>query len=50
MTAMRQVGVGSEGGAEVLAIFQQLIVDEWISGSLDTPLARIKVDKKTASE
>ena len=50
MTAMRQVGVGSEGGAEVLAIFQQLIVDEWISGSLDTPSARIKVGKKTASE
>ena len=28
-TAMRQLGVGSQGGAETLAIFHQLIYDEW---------------------
>ena len=43
-TAMRQLGVGSQGGGEVLAIFHQLIFDEWTSGTLDTPLCRIKVD------
>ena len=41
MTAMRQLGVGSQGGAEALAIFNQLLYNEWASGSLDTPLARI---------
>ena len=46
MTAVRQLGVGSQGGTEALAIFHQLIHDEWASGSLDTPLARIKVDEK----
>ena len=45
MNGMRQVGVGSQGGAEALAIYHQLIFDEWMSGSLDTPLARIKVDE-----
>ena len=45
-TAMRQLVVGSQGGAEALAIFHQLIYDEWASGSLVTPLARIKVDEK----
>ena len=45
-TAMRQLGVGSQGGAEALAIFHQLIFDEWTSGTLVTPLVRIKVDEK----
>ena len=44
MTAMRQLGVGSQG-AEALAIFYHLIYDEWASGSLKKPLARIKVDE-----
>ena len=47
---MRQVGVGSEGGAEAWAIFHQLMFDERVSGSLNTPSARIKVDEKTVSE
>ena len=33
MTAMRQLGVGSQGGAQALAIFHQHIYDEWASGS-----------------
>ena len=37
---MRQLGVGSHGGAEALATFHQLIFD-----ALDTPLAKIKVDE-----
>ena len=45
-TAMRQLGVGSQGGAEALAIFHQLLYDEWAAGSLTEPLARIKVDEK----
>ena len=44
-TAMRQLGVGSQGGAEALAIFHQLPHDEWAEGSLTQPLARIKVDE-----
>ena len=32
-TAMRQLGVGSQSGAEALAIFHQLIYDEWASGN-----------------
>ena len=45
--AMRQVGLGSQGqgGAEALAIFHQLIFQESASGTLDTPIARIKVDE-----
>ena len=46
MTATRQLGVGSQSGAEALAIFHQLLCDEWAEGSLTEPLARIKVDKK----
>ena len=46
MTAMRQLGVGSQGGAEALAIFRKLIHDEWVAGSLSAPLARIKVDER----
>ena len=42
-TAMRQLGVGSQGGAGALAIFHHLINDE---GFLTEPLARIKVDEK----
>ena len=45
-TAMRQLGVGSQGGAEALAIFRQLLYDEWAAGSLTEPLARIKVNEK----
>ena len=40
-TAMRQLGVRS-----ALAIFHQLIYNEWASGSLATPLARIQVDEQ----
>ena len=46
MTGIRQVGVGSQGGAEALAIFHQLLYDELASGSLNAPLARIRVDEK----
>ena len=44
---MRQLAVGSQGGAEAVAIFRHLIYEEWASGALVTPLARIKVDEKT---
>ena len=43
---VRQLGVGSQGGAEALAIFQQIPYDEWAASSLNEPLARIKVDEK----
>ena len=43
---MRQIGVGTPGGAEALAIFHELLYDEWMAGSLSGPLARIKVDEK----
>ena len=43
---MRQIGVGTPGGAEALAIFHQLLYDEWMTGSLSGPLARIKVGEK----
>ena len=46
MTAMRQLGAGSPDCAEALAIFHQPIHDEWASGSLNAPLARVKVDEK----
>ena len=45
-TSMRQIGVGTPGGAEGLAMFHQLLHDEWMTGSLIGPLARIKVDEK----
>ena len=44
--SMRQIGVGTPGGAEALAIFRQLLIDEWMTGSLRRPLARMKVDEK----
>ena len=47
--SLRQLGVGSWGGAETLAIFHQLIFDERTSGTPDTPLARIEVDEKKKS-
>ena len=47
-TSMRQIGVGTPGGAEALTIFHQLLYDEWMTGSLSGQLARIKVDEKTA--
>ena len=31
-TSMRQIGVGTQGGAEAWAIFHQLIYDEWMTG------------------
>ena len=40
---MRQIGVGTPGGAEALAIF---ISSSMMTGSLSGPLARIKVDEK----
>ena len=40
---MRQIGVGTPGGAEALATFHQLLYDEWMTGLLSGPLARIKV-------
>ena len=45
-TSMRQIGVGTPGSAEALAIFHQLPHDVWMTGSLSGPLARIKVDEK----
>ena len=45
-TSMWQIGVGTPGGAEALAIFHQLLYDEWMTGTLSGPLARIKVDEK----
>ena len=47
---MRQLGVGSQRGAGALYIFHQLIFDEWTSGTVDTPLARIKVDETIVLE
>ena len=44
--AMRQLGVGSQGGAEARAIFHQFLFDEWTSGTLLPPLGRIKVDER----
>ena len=43
--AMRQVGVGSQGGTEAPAIFHQLIFYECATGSLNAPSTRIIVDK-----
>ena len=39
---MRQLGVGSQGGAEATAIFHPILHDEWTASSLNEPLARIK--------
>ena len=44
--SMRQIGLGTPGGAEALAIFYQLLYDEWMAGSLTGPLARMGVDEK----
>ena len=43
---MWQIGVGTKGGAEALAIFHQLLGDEWAAGSLNEPVARIRVNDK----
>ena len=40
---MRQIGVGTPGGADPSAIFHQLLYDEWM---LSGPLTRVKVDEK----
>ena len=45
-TSMRQIGVGTSGFAQALAIFHQLLHDEWVTGSLTEPLARIQADEK----
>ena len=45
-TSIPQIAVGPPGGAEALAIFHHLLCDEWMTGSLSGPLARIKVDEK----
>ena len=45
-TSMRQIGVGTPGGAEALAIYHQVFCDEWMTGSLGGPQARIKVDDR----
>ena len=45
-TSMRQIGVGTAGGTEDLAIFHQLLFDERMTGCLSGPLATIKVDEK----
>ena len=46
MQAMRQIGVGTVGGAEALAIFHQLLYDAWADGGLSRFLARVKIDEK----
>ena len=46
MAAMRQLGVGTSGGAEALAIFHQLLYELWQANGLGRPLARIKIDEK----
>ena len=46
MTAMRQLGVGTSGGAEALATLHQLLYEIWRDGELERPLARIKVDER----
>jgi len=46
MIALRQLGVGASGGIEALALFHQLVYDEWSEGGVAAPLARIKVDEK----
>ena len=45
-TSMPQIGVGTPRRAKALAIFRQLLYDEWMTGSLRGSLARIKVDDK----
>ena len=45
-TSLRQIGVGTLGDAEALAIFHQLLHDEQMTGSLSGPLVRIRVDEK----
>ena len=45
-TSMRQIGVGTPGGAEASTTFNQLHHDEWMTGSISGPLARIKVNEK----
>ena len=43
--AMRQLGVGTVGGAEALALFQQVVYELWKEGRLERPLARVKIDE-----
>ena len=45
-TSMRQIGVGSFGGAEALVVLPLLLHNEWIAGSLNESLSRIKVNEK----
>ena len=46
MQAMRQIGVGTLGGAEALAILHQLLHDIWAEEELPGPVARIKIDER----
>ena len=48
MTAMRQLGVGTPGGTEALAVSQQLVLELWKTDGLQRPLARIKIDEKNS--
>ena len=43
---MRQLGMGTPGGMDALAIFQQPLYKLWKKGLLLKPLARIKIDEK----
>ena len=46
MHAMRQIGVGTPGGAEALAIIHQCLHEAWSAGELPRALARIKIDER----
>ena len=49
-TSMRQIGVGAPGGAEALAIFHQLLWDEWMTGSLSGPLGSGMIEWQAVRE
>ena len=44
LLALSEGEIAAPGGA--VAIFHQLLFDEWMAGSLGEPLARVKVDEK----
>jgi hypothetical protein len=46
MAAMRQLGNGTSGGTEAMAISHQILHDLWRAEELTQTLARIKVDEK----
>ena len=45
MSAMRQYGNGADGGAEAIAMFQQLLYESWRDRELPQMLARVKIDE-----